>query len=333
MFEPRTDRIRELSEIYPERIKELETIFSGRTNVYIDFANVIGWQDKLGWHVEIRRLKQLLDSFSSVEKEQNEGRVHNSRGNNFNLNENPSLIALFFLIGDPKQAIYSFRGADIFAYMKAAAGIDLPAAQDTCLRTGTHRQAQAGGRHTITENWRSEPGLVKAVNTLFPERGNPFVFEDISFVPVKAAHDKVYEFFTFNGRREAPLQWWFVPAEKHDGSGKPLSREKARNIIISALAAEISRLLKCARQGRALIGQRPLEEADVAVLVRTNREARLVQEGLRRLRIPSVLHNAGNVFDTPEAEEMERVMAAVSAPCSPSGNRSGQTTGMSKIYH
>ena len=68
MFEPRTDRIRELSEIYPERIKELETIFSGRTNVYIDFANVIGWQDKLGWHVEIRRLKQLLDSFSSVEK-------------------------------------------------------------------------------------------------------------------------------------------------------------------------------------------------------------------------------------------------------------------------
>ena len=48
MFEPRTDRIRELPEIYPERIKELETIFSGRTNVYIDFANVIGWQDKLG---------------------------------------------------------------------------------------------------------------------------------------------------------------------------------------------------------------------------------------------------------------------------------------------
>jgi uncharacterized LabA/DUF88 family protein len=68
MFEPRTDRIRELSEIYPERIKELETIFSGRTNIYIDFANVIGWQDKLGWHIEIKRLKQLLDSFGSVEK-------------------------------------------------------------------------------------------------------------------------------------------------------------------------------------------------------------------------------------------------------------------------
>ena len=56
MFEPKADRIRELSEIYPERIKELETIFSGRTNVYIDFANVMGWQEKLGWHVEIRNV-------------------------------------------------------------------------------------------------------------------------------------------------------------------------------------------------------------------------------------------------------------------------------------
>jgi exodeoxyribonuclease V beta subunit len=199
-----------------------------------------------------------------------------------------------FLIGDPKQAIYSFRGADIFAYMKAAAGIEK--------------------RYTITENWRSEPGLVKAVNTLFSERENPFVFKYISFMPVKAASDKAYEFFTIDGRRDAPLQLWFVPAESHGESGKLLSRAKAKNIIISALATEIVRLLKCAGQGRALIGQRPLEEADIAVLVRTNREARLVQEGLRRLRIPSVLHNAGNVFDTPEAEEMERLMAAVSAP-------------------
>jgi hypothetical protein len=68
MFEPKTDRIKELSEIYPERIEELDTIFSEKTNVYIDFANVHGWQDKLGWHIEIRRLKQLLDSFSNVSK-------------------------------------------------------------------------------------------------------------------------------------------------------------------------------------------------------------------------------------------------------------------------
>jgi uncharacterized LabA/DUF88 family protein len=66
MFTPKVDRIRELSGIYPKRIEELETIFFGKTNVYIDFANVIGWQDKLGWHIDLKRLKQLLDSFSTI---------------------------------------------------------------------------------------------------------------------------------------------------------------------------------------------------------------------------------------------------------------------------
>ena len=66
MFEPKTDRIKELSEIYPERIEELDTIFSERTNVYIDFANVMGWQEKLGWHINLKRLKQFLDSFNTI---------------------------------------------------------------------------------------------------------------------------------------------------------------------------------------------------------------------------------------------------------------------------
>ncbi len=199
----------------------------------------------------------------------------------------------FFLIGDPKQAIYSFRGADIFAYMKAASGL--------------------AGQYTIAENWRSEPGLVKAVNALFSQRdGDPFVFRKISFNPARAAVDKEHEFFTLGGRRDTPFKWWFVPAE--EPSGKPLSRGKAESVIIRAVAAEIVRLLNAGRRGEALIGRRPLKEADIAVLVRTNREARHVQEGLRRLHVPSVLHYAGDVFDTLEAEEMGRIMAALSAP-------------------
>lgn len=66
MFKPKTDRIKELAERYPERIKELEIIFNRKTNIYIDFANVIRWQDKLGWHVDLKRLKQFLDSFSNI---------------------------------------------------------------------------------------------------------------------------------------------------------------------------------------------------------------------------------------------------------------------------
>ena len=68
MFEPKTIRIKELAEKYSERIKELERIFDKKTNIYIDFANVIRWQDKLKWHIDLKRLKQFLDSFGNIEK-------------------------------------------------------------------------------------------------------------------------------------------------------------------------------------------------------------------------------------------------------------------------
>ncbi len=66
MFRPQTNRIKELAEKYSHRIEELEKIFNKTTNVYIDFANVIRWQDKLKWHIDLKRLKQFLDSFSTI---------------------------------------------------------------------------------------------------------------------------------------------------------------------------------------------------------------------------------------------------------------------------
>ncbi|HLD60874.1 MAG TPA: NYN domain-containing protein [Patescibacteria group bacterium] len=66
MFFPKTQKIKELAEQYNHRIKELEGIFSKSTNIYIDYANVRPWATKLGWHVELKRLKQFLDSFDTV---------------------------------------------------------------------------------------------------------------------------------------------------------------------------------------------------------------------------------------------------------------------------
>ena len=68
MFTPKTDKIRELAEEYPSRIEELSKIFEKTTNVYIDFANVVPWQQKLKWHVHLKRLKQLMDSFDTIRK-------------------------------------------------------------------------------------------------------------------------------------------------------------------------------------------------------------------------------------------------------------------------
>ena len=66
MFNPKTARIKKLSQKYPDRILELEKIFNKKTNIYIDFANVIRWQDKLRWHIDLKRLKQFLNSFDTI---------------------------------------------------------------------------------------------------------------------------------------------------------------------------------------------------------------------------------------------------------------------------
>ena len=57
MFTPQTDRIKKLAELFPNIIIELEKILSVETNIYLDWQNIIHWQEKLGWHIHTKRLK------------------------------------------------------------------------------------------------------------------------------------------------------------------------------------------------------------------------------------------------------------------------------------
>lgn len=66
MFTPKTDRIAKLERLFPERIKELSDIFSKKTNIYLDWSNMYHWSGKLKWHIQLKRLKQLLDSFNTI---------------------------------------------------------------------------------------------------------------------------------------------------------------------------------------------------------------------------------------------------------------------------
>ncbi len=202
--------------------------------------------------------------------------------------------SILFLIGDPKQAIYSFRGADIFAYLKAASHVDAV--------------------YTLDANWRSSPALISAINTLFAHRENPFVFPEISFREAMAGDLPSRDELRIDGCCEPPLQWWFVAAGRDGEGDRPLAKGIARPRIIAAVAGEIARLIRLGREGRALLGERPLAEGDIAILVRTNREARLFRECLTQWRIPAVLHSTGNIFDSHEALEMERLLLAVASP-------------------
>jgi exodeoxyribonuclease V beta subunit len=198
--------------------------------------------------------------------------------------------AILFLIGDPKQAIYSFRGADLFAYMKAAGHVN--------------------ARYTLTRNWRSEPGLITAVNTVFSNGANPFLYRDIHFENAVPKEGKDQESLIENGKSEPPFHLWFVDSNEAREGGV-INKGVAYDLIPRAVAGEISRLIHLGRRGKALLGNRPLREADVAVLTRTNREAQLMQETLSELKIPSVLYSSGNLFDTQEAVQMSRVLQGI----------------------
>ncbi len=218
---------------------------------------------------------------------------------------------VLFLIGDPKQAIYSFRGADIFTYMEASRDVKI--------------------RYTLGENWRSEPELIAAVNTVFVNAERPFVYDEIQFQPAKPAPRKDREILTIDGECEPPLQLLFLNASKVTDRGKVLGKTQARELIYRAVATEISLLLHLGREKRAILGERPLGERDIAVLVRKNDEACQMQKALLQLKIPNVLYSTANLFDSAEALEVERILAAMAEPKSARRLRAALATEMMGI--
>jgi exodeoxyribonuclease V beta subunit len=189
-----------------------------------------------------------------------------------------------FFVGDPKQAIYGFRGADVFTYIEAAAA--------------------APNQFTLGKNWRSTTDLVRAVNTLFKLNERPFILDGIPFEPVNAAGECDQEPLTVDGVREPPLKLWLAIEEE------PIKKEDADWLLPQAVAAEIARLLN----RNAKIGERKVQPWDIAVLVSRNQEAQITQDALTGLNIPSVLYSAANVFKSPEASELEYILGAVSEP-------------------
>lgn len=200
-----------------------------------------------------------------------------------------------FFVGDPKQAIYGFRGADVFSYLEA-------------------RGEPAVSRRTLKENQRSEPDLIAAVNALFLNSPRPFLLEAIPYPEVLPA-PRERPALAVDGDAGGPLRFLLLPPA-HDEQGEeiPQTKSRASQLAATGTAAEIARLLQAAAAGKARLGERSLNGGDIAVLVATHAQARLVEEALQRLGVPSVRQGQDNVFESPEALELERVLAAIAEP-------------------
>ncbi len=199
---------------------------------------------------------------------------------------------LLYLIGDPKQAIYNFRGADIFAYLAAARAVK--------------------SKYSLEENYRSEPGLIAAVNAVFCEKSGlaSFVFADIVFTPAKWP-GRLGDKLAVDQGEHAPLQ---IMLAEGGADGKQLASPVSKVVATTACCAEIVRLLQLADQGQARIGARPLAPGDIAVLVRTNAEARQVHQALLEVGVASVVKSSDDLFASHEAGELIAILLAVSEP-------------------
>ncbi|MBU0501105.1 MAG: UvrD-helicase domain-containing protein [Gammaproteobacteria bacterium] len=215
-----------------------------------------------------------------------------------------------FMIGDPKQAIYSFRGADVFTYIRARR--DMTSRDGLMSReAGSRERPTTDNRYTLTRNWRSAGRLVAGINRLFGNHPLPFLFEDIPYEPLSAAGCADAAPLTIDGQTDAPLRIWFLP--RAEGK-KDVPKNRAEPLIADACAAEIARLISLGEQGRALIGDRPLGPGDIALLVRNRFEAATLGQALRRLSVGSVFQSRDNVFDTEEARELALLLRALTAP-------------------
>lgn len=187
-----------------------------------------------------------------------------------------------FMIGDPKQAIYAFRGADVFTYLKAA--------QD--------REEQ----YTLTTNHRSDSGLVQAVNRFFAAE-KPFCIDRIGYNP---SQGKQSLSLIESGERRRPLTFWY-----DDNEEKPNPAQMAEKC-----AFEIARLLNAKAQLEDKDGKRAVVPSDFAVLTLTNDQALKARDALIRYRIPCVVTGAENVFYTVQASQIMHFVAALVRPYS-----------------
>ena len=195
------------------------------------------------------------------------------------------------LIGDPKQAIYSFRGGDIFTYMQA-------------------RQLPGVDLFGLQTNWRSQPYLVQAINTLFTHRPEAFIYSDsIAFTSVASVAENNRHALRLQDQAVTPMTVWQLPVDEQN---KNYSRDEMRGLINQAIVAEIAGLLDPASHKPATIDGRAVQSGDIAILVRQASEGHALSKLLHRHGIRTVTIGRDSVFKSDEARGLYDLLLAIS---------------------
>jgi len=188
------------------------------------------------------------------------------------------------MIGDPKQAIYAFRGADIYTYLAAKKQVDAV--------------------YSLATNYRSSAAMIQSVNGLFSTQGSPF---RVSGIPFVAVQDRgVAGQFQRHEETQAALQFLY------QASDEPVTPKDYREQMADACAAHLHELLLAGQQQQATVSGQGVRPQDVALLVTNFSQANALKDALRQRGIASVyLSDKGSVFETVEARELLIVLTAI----------------------
>jgi exodeoxyribonuclease V beta subunit len=212
-------------------------------------------------------------------------------------NAEMSSTGALVLIGDPKQAIYGFRGGDVQAYLSAKNSIS--------------------ARSELVENFRARPNLIAAINHSFSAiTENPFQETAISFSPATAGGNVQENDFLIEQRPSTALSIAVLPDYLHTAEkSSPMPKRIARNLAAQACAEKISGLLMLANQGKNSLRLEsyagPLKPDHIAVLVNTHSEGLIMQSVLQQRGIASVTTSQATIFETEEAEDICLLLEAL----------------------
>lgn len=180
------------------------------------------------------------------------------------------------MIGDPKQAIYSFRGADLATYLSA--------------------REQAQGIYNLPGNFRSTMGVVAAVNRVFEQAQQPF--GSVPFVKVDARNPHIQP-LQVAGQPQVAMTVWHLP----------FAKTPTKDDFLSQMAEVF------ASQMVALLQSGAAQSGDMAVLVRNWSEAAAIRQALSQRGVRSVyLSERNSVFDSQQAKDLWRLLRAVASP-------------------
>ncbi len=215
-----------------------------------------------------------------------------------------------FMIGDPKQSIYSFRGADIHTYLQV-------------------RKATTGRHYTLAKNFRSTREVVQACNAFFSyaeqHPQGAFGYKDnnadnqIPFIEVQANHraDLLWQ----DTQQVQPMTLWYLQEQNEDGSTAAMGMNNYRQQAGAVAASQIAAWLNAAASARMGFGQqaveRPLKPADIAILVRSASEAQIIARALQQRGIASVyLSDRESLLCSQEAADVLLWLRACAEPSS-----------------